>query len=427
MPKWILSAIISVGIILGQTGQNVCLPVFADNIGGAGGTPYFVVWFSSLAFVILFGAIIVLMWLLGMLTNSDAAMLSFRKQAGPLQIGLADALNGMMVVFASPSSRTPPYLQAILGNLMIPLTILIRTWYVRKVPTLKQGLAALLVLGGLFLSLYPTLAGGDSHTQPNMLWPLWFMAGFIPAAFMNVVEEDVLSEEHRGVNMIIFVFSLNFWQLVFVTCFFWVDVIPHYGMSSDLNSWAQHMQNGFECFFFSSSCGGHAFGWGMAFILFYMLSYVASGLLLKFSQDALWQVLVTTIVSPIATLWFTVFQLNPHFHFEPKWTEGTTFAMLGLMIIVPGIFVYKQSEFDEVAEVAESTHGESFTQNSQKHVKSSFREGLPRVGGRQLLSTHNLSLKKSRELRRVRSASFAHNLQLGDSYDFSNQQNHSFP
>ena len=41
-------------------------------------------------------------------------------------VGFFGALNGILVVFASSGSRTAPYLQAILGNFLIPLTILFR-------------------------------------------------------------------------------------------------------------------------------------------------------------------------------------------------------------------------------------------------------------------------------------------------------------
>ena len=101
-------------------------------------------------------------------------------------IGATDALNGIMVVFASPGARTPPYLQAVLGNFLIPLTALFRFAILRRAPSLMQCGAALLVILGLFLSLVPTIFKLEdvpsSHTDrvtgiARILWPMCFMLG----------------------------------------------------------------------------------------------------------------------------------------------------------------------------------------------------------------------------------------------------------
>jgi hypothetical protein len=232
--KAVLWAILT---IVAQTGQNVTLPLFADAIGGGGGTPYFVVWFSTFAFAVGFGIMLVFMWIFteGEIGAAERATLSVRGQTGLLQIGLADALNGMLVVFASPSSRTAPYLQAILGNFLIPLTIIMRMVLVRKLPSKKQALAALLVLVGLFVSLIPTIANwtapGPEQQQQGVMWPALFMLGFVPAACMVVAEEKALHGPLTGVNVVWVVFWVNVWDLVFITAFMWVDLIPGYGMS----------------------------------------------------------------------------------------------------------------------------------------------------------------------------------------------------
>merc|ERR1719313_531534 len=110
-----LTVIFAGALVLGGILQGVTLPIFADEIGNSGGTPYFVVWFSSFSFVILYGILVLLQRRTGGDGNHETAFdFSMKAQMGPLLIGLCDALNGMMVVFASPSSRTPPYLQSIL-------------------------------------------------------------------------------------------------------------------------------------------------------------------------------------------------------------------------------------------------------------------------------------------------------------------------
>ena len=121
--------------IVGQVGENVSLPLWAGAASSncsvhkstnATGEmdPFFILTFASTCFVIVFG----LLTLLNLLVYPKAfskAELSFPQWQFML-IGVCDALNGVLVVSASPSARTAPFLQAILGNITIPLTILLR-------------------------------------------------------------------------------------------------------------------------------------------------------------------------------------------------------------------------------------------------------------------------------------------------------------
>lgn len=328
------------GMVIGQVSQNVALPVLSDTIGAAGGSPYFVVWLACLSFVVLFGGAIVIRFAMpGGLCSRDALMLSSDAQRDVWKIGFYNALNGMMVVFASPSSRTAPFLQAILGNFMIPITVLVRVWFLKAYPSKWEIVAAMIVVCGVFLSVGPTMVNGQDEAGNSVFWPMWFMCGFIPAAFMNVTEESALSK-NQNARMGVFVFWLNFWQFVFVSFFFWVDVIPGYGMSSNLGEWAHHMQNGMSCFLFGETCGGKAFLWGMIFILAYMLSYVSTGFLLKFTSSATWQAVVS-LVGPLGILWWAGFDATPQFHWGPSWGKDKTFPVLGLAVMLPGIVFFK--------------------------------------------------------------------------------------
>lgn len=129
--------------IAGQVGQNVSLPLWIDSTNGnRSGTSvdsYFVLSFASLSFVVIFG--------LGTLfiriySPQDIGETEKRfPQFLLFLIGLCDALNGAMIVFASKGSRTPPYLQAILGNFGIPLTILFRWVQISRVDSKFENVA----------------------------------------------------------------------------------------------------------------------------------------------------------------------------------------------------------------------------------------------------------------------------------------------
>merc|ERR1712083_1190031 len=97
-------------------------------------------------------------------------------------------------------------------------------------------------------------------------------------------------------------------------------------------------------------------------ILFYMFTYVASGLLLRYSDGAVWQTVVTALVGPLGLLWWTLFQEKPRLHWHPEWTKSTTFAMLGLAVMTPGILLYKhlQRPRRTISRTTTDTTGSSF-------------------------------------------------------------------
>ena len=114
--------------VAGQVGQNVSLPLWIDSVNGnhSGKSvdSYFVLSFASLSFVIIFG-----LGTLFIKIFSPQALGETEKRFPHLLlffVGFCHASSGALVVFASKGSRTPPYLQAILGNFLIPLTILFR-------------------------------------------------------------------------------------------------------------------------------------------------------------------------------------------------------------------------------------------------------------------------------------------------------------
>ena len=114
--------------VTGQVGQNVSLPLWIDSTNERTSGPtvdsYFVLSFGSILFVTIFGLatkFIQIVWPneIGETERTFPHRLLFL-------VGLCDAFNDCFIIFASKGSRTPPYLQAILGNFMIPLTIALR-------------------------------------------------------------------------------------------------------------------------------------------------------------------------------------------------------------------------------------------------------------------------------------------------------------
>lgn len=139
----ILNVFFAAVSVIGQVGQNISLPLWvgtasgeknpnctnesdldSGNVSNSSGAmdPYFVLSSASFSFVVIFGAATLFSAVLGKITMEDLRFPQWQF----LIVGVADALNGVLVVFASPAARTAPFLQSILGNIIIPLTIILR-------------------------------------------------------------------------------------------------------------------------------------------------------------------------------------------------------------------------------------------------------------------------------------------------------------
>eukprot|EP00731_Ephydatia_muelleri_P015989 Em0009g413a len=268
--------------VIGQVGQNVSLPLWLaaaqqNTSGNASGDenadsmgPYFVLSFSSLAFVVVFGLATLISFALfpRRVTREELAFPQWQL----FLVGLFDSLNGLFVVYASPPVRTAPFLQAILGNFLIPLTI-------------------------VFASLIPIMSGDNSDPQDKqawlqqpiaarVLWPLCFMFGFVPAALMNVFQEKGLKDS-RKVNLLYYLFWINLHQLWVTALLFWFDIVPYFGTSNGIQQFGRSYWFSVKCFFGGAGCNSSAGVRGTVFIAMYVLSYVAQGLLIRPQSDVL--------------------------------------------------------------------------------------------------------------------------------------------
>lgn len=73
-------------------------------------------------------------------------------------IGLCNAVNCVIIVYASPPARTPPELQAILLNGVTVCTFLLSRVFLSKRYSRREMRAVAALSVGLLLSLVPTLA-----------------------------------------------------------------------------------------------------------------------------------------------------------------------------------------------------------------------------------------------------------------------------
>ena len=126
--------------VTGQVTQYVTLPLWIDSTSTSSSSTsssslnetvnwkptldgYFVVSFASFSFVIVFGLVMVC---IDFILPNYLVKTDWRYRRLLLSVGFLYGVAAIFIVFSSSGSRTPPYLQAILGNFSIPITLLLR-------------------------------------------------------------------------------------------------------------------------------------------------------------------------------------------------------------------------------------------------------------------------------------------------------------
>ncbi|EDV24073.1 Crt-like protein 1 [Trichoplax sp. H2] len=362
--------------VIGQSGQLISLPLWVDateqvaknnasydidNITENGNhthlsmDSYFVVSFASFCYVIFFGAITLAIKFIKPGEIGEAERNFPRKNL--IVVGGFDAANGLLVVFASSGTRTPPYLQAILQNVSIPLIVIVRYLLLHKKPTLKKLICTVVVMLCLFICLipkiFPSINGKAQHHLPHaatgaaaIIWPIIFMIGFIPAAFMNAYEEAGLkmkSPNEKRVNAIWYLTWTSFYQLVTVALFFWLDFLPFYGNQPDIQTFGRSYAFGLSCFFGGSGCSAAPGLRGTSFILFYIINYIGGSLLMRYAEGATLLAIVGALVTPIGFIFWTLFQEEP-FMFHPHVSNTTWFSLAGIIVMFPALIIYNMGK-----------------------------------------------------------------------------------
>lgn len=100
-------AFVCLGVVIGNVGQLMGLDCLLTSLGSNAG-PYFVLWFCSFFFNLFFWPVVYYRWKAGIITK-QMINVTFTSRIHILlvAIGISDALNGLLVVYASNPSRVP--------------------------------------------------------------------------------------------------------------------------------------------------------------------------------------------------------------------------------------------------------------------------------------------------------------------------------
>jgi len=299
-------------------------------------------------------------------------------------VGVLDAINGFMIIYASPSDRTPPVLQPVLGNTAIIWSILLSKYHVsnlRKRAYCNSWviMAIVLVMGGVAMMVVPVIIahGLDDLGGLNQVgWITVFIVGVIPGAWYNVMQQRALDHmskkrEEKGVTgnyffnedhsrddsvpliddklmikLESYYGQLDIWfvlsisciiQLGFVFLCFWVNFIPWFGFGLNL-----HLFDTIKCYFgMFEEC--HNTWWiGLIFLSSYLLSYFTSIVINETSAN--YNEFIGSLIAPLSVAFWYIFPSVVEAPVDPPplWA-----ASIALVLLTIATFMWRWWEKDQ--------------------------------------------------------------------------------
>lgn len=372
-----------------QVGAVVLLPMYIDalqkhTVCGRPrpiGNLYIVLFFSLGAYTFIYAVWV----LIAKLLTENFSLQCAVPQRLRFFCGAAGAVFNLLLVFSSPPSRTPVSIQPLLTAAIIPLTAVIRWLMLGKQIDAPRRICALATAIGIVIAMEPVLfnmnveqASQNGHSSHQWAWSLLFLLAMVPLAVVQVISEEAMKMPCPNVDDTAFSRSLLFvlwaaiWTFLLQAAFFFTDFIPWFGQSRSFGDFSRSMRQGFGCMFGSAptpssytnctaqqylAATGQAASpdphcetpifrfWLMA--VFYCSVTLLMALLVKFSEGAVYAVLVSSLCAPLGSVFWMLFKLDhrSHFSWMPMFPPSAVYVVIGLFIVMPAIAVYNYLDY----------------------------------------------------------------------------------
>ena len=283
--------------------------------------------------------------------------------------GFCNALNGILIVYASSSVRTPPLIQAILQNcnvlFSVPFSKVVlgdTKSYLAWEPLRAAGVVAASVAVSLAPTVWAVASGGGGADAKgfnglnSLAWVVVYTAGLAPAALLAVLQQLYFirtgalrrgapaREQLRG-TLRALMFS-NFMQPLTYAALFWVDVLPWFGSASSVADWVGVTRFSLACSVGGPALAGAAAGrvcdagapsWAYAFIFAYIVAYFGGAALNR--ESATFNMLCLVVVTASTALVWLIPGVNPESSTTPLWS-----VLVSLVLSVGGSVLWKRWE-----------------------------------------------------------------------------------
>lgn len=213
--------------------------------------------------------------------------------------GLCDALNGALVIPASPTSRTPAVVAALIGSTTLLPMIRIKHFYfgvktTKPYNTINFFLVICLYTVSAYTIVYPA-AMQPEENKHQLYWWLIFFIGSVFGQFYNVQQELTFKqwELHTFTEFVEYLFWQTFYLFLWGFALIWMDVLPNFGDAHE---------NDLKCSLhdtFQHSFEQPAFTYNALFNLGYYVTYITACVVNK--SDALLGTVASVMVTALVT------------------------------------------------------------------------------------------------------------------------------
>eukprot|EP00301_Raphidiophrys_heterophryoidea_P000441 c10220_g1_i1.p1 GENE.c10220_g1_i1~~c10220_g1_i1.p1 ORF type:complete len:368 (+),score=95.21 c10220_g1_i1:151-1254(+) len=302
-----------VAVIIGQTSENLSAPLWINRLGKCG-DPFVTflitnVWYFPMFFL---SSLVFAAWE-GQGAFSYLRGYSKQQHLAIFLTGMVDALNGALVIPASPSSRTPAIVASLIGCTTLLPMIIIKHFYfaVPSTSLYKQAyfvIVVVLYLCSSYTIVYPVFRN-SSEINTQVEWWFIFFIGTILGNLYNLQQEKFF-KQHNHARMSQFTAYLS-WQTLYQAFWafslVWLDVIPGFG-DADKNGLGCSMKHTF-----ADSFRMPAVSYNIMFNVGYYIAYIGSCIVNR--HDALIGVVAFSIISGLVTgVSYPIGELTPDKH-----------------------------------------------------------------------------------------------------------------
>eukprot|EP00035_Acanthoeca_spectabilis_P028317 m.470077 g.470077 ORF g.470077 m.470077 type:complete len:372 (-) comp29386_c0_seq1:62-1177(-) len=328
-------------MICGQAAQNVSAPLWAGRLArGPDDCPdafvmflIMILWYPVLfAFASLVGELVEQRPLFSFLSRFKLA-----DHRIILLTGLCDALNGALVIPASPTERTPAVVAALIMSTTLLPTIVLKHFYfgvqtTRHYCTTKFATIVVVYSCAAYTVVY-TPVEREKQLGEQVHWWLIFFVGSILGQFYNVQQE--LSFKQWGLDTMSDFMAYLFWQTFYLMLWgwgplIWMDVVPNFGDAAE---------HGLQCSLSStitSSFKEPAIAYNVLFNMGYFVTYITACYVNK--VDAL----IGTVAGVISTALVVVISYGNSELTPDKSVVNIGLVPLTLILAATALILYSQ-------------------------------------------------------------------------------------
>lgn len=293
---------ISLLLIVFSATEKILLPLSEASFPNEKGV-YFIIWIDSLLFNFYFFPMLIYDYVKNRICSNiiDYIHIVWKKI---LFLGIYNAFNGILICYSVVLSRTSGLYQVFIGQCNIFFTLILSRWILGKKYNIKSLIGILIVIIGIILGMLPLFI--NRSVQSNWIYPIILLIGTFFGSLMNIYSDQIIKDffiiynniyqlheigtlsTYREENLsqkerlqqiniekslydTILTFQL-FIQFIMISLFFWIDILPIFGMTKNIRDWKNNFEMGLESFFIPGSHGSRSY-YTLPLCLGFILSY----------------------------------------------------------------------------------------------------------------------------------------------------------